>query len=419
MKKIVIAGGTLTSANKGCNALTRGTITSLVDKYGDIIDIKLLNYSTDKKSERFVKINEKSIKVVEIPAGGYQGLYFFLKTSIRCITGSKIYNSIIGNQRDILEAIENADIILDISEGDSFSDIYGLKRFLIHSNIKESVIKLKKPLVLLPQTLGPYKSKLVKMRARKIMNKSKFTFARDKISYDVAINDLKVDKNKLKVIPDMAFYMQPDKQDILKDLGITKCKNDIYFGLNVSGLLYSGGYTKDNMFGFKTNYKNLIQQIINWIMKEDKNTKIILVPHVIVKDGGVEDDTNACNIIYNEFSQIYPDRIFFVSRDYHEHELKKIISECDFFIGGRMHACIAGISTNVPTMPTAYSRKFIGIWDGFELGQFVADPREHSEENIMEILKNSYKNREIIKSTLQEKNKNIKSEIRKGLDLVL
>lgn len=50
MKNIVIAGGTLTSANKGCNALTRGTITSLVEMHGDSVNIKLLNYSTDRKS---------------------------------------------------------------------------------------------------------------------------------------------------------------------------------------------------------------------------------------------------------------------------------------------------------------------------------------------------------------------------------
>ena len=43
-------------------------------------------------------------------------------------------------------------------------------------------------------------------------------------------------------------------------------------------------------------------------------------------------------------------------------EAKSHISGMDFFIGSRMHACIAAYSSGVPVFPLGYSRKFTGLF---------------------------------------------------------
>jgi polysaccharide pyruvyl transferase WcaK-like protein len=48
---------------------------------------------------------------------------------------------------------------------------------------------------------------------------------------------------------------------------------------------------------------------------------------------------------------------------------------CGFFIGSRMHACLAAISQCVPTVSIAYSSKFITVMKTFSMGHYVADPR--------------------------------------------
>ena len=53
-------------------------------------------------------------------------------------------------------------MVFDFTEGDSFSDIYGLKRFALTSFFKFVTIKKDGCLVLGPQTYGPFKNKLVK-----------------------------------------------------------------------------------------------------------------------------------------------------------------------------------------------------------------------------------------------------------------
>ena len=70
-----------------------------------------------------------------------------------------------------LRTLLNADIVADISGGDSFSDIYGLRWFLYASLPKILAIMLGKNLVLLPQTIGPFKGNLAKAIARYILNR--------------------------------------------------------------------------------------------------------------------------------------------------------------------------------------------------------------------------------------------------------
>jgi polysaccharide pyruvyl transferase WcaK-like protein len=43
-------------------------------------------------------------------------------------------------------------------------------------------------------------------------------------------------------------------------------------------------------------------------------------------------------------------------------EAKSYISSLDFLVGGRMHACIAALSSGVAVAPVAYSRKFAGLF---------------------------------------------------------
>jgi polysaccharide pyruvyl transferase WcaK-like protein len=43
-------------------------------------------------------------------------------------------------------------------------------------------------------------------------------------------------------------------------------------------------------------------------------------------------------------------------------EAKSYIAGMDFFMGARMHACIAALSSGVPVVPMAYSRKFKGLF---------------------------------------------------------
>jgi len=239
----------------------------------------------------------------------------------------------------------NSDIFLDIGEGDSFSDIYGMKRFLILSFSKWVPIILKKKLLLSPQTYGPFKSKTSKIISAYLMRRSTEVFSRDFKSTQL-LNDLGINNTE---VADIAFSL-PYEQ--LETEGGT-------VGLNISGLLWNGGYTKNNQFGLKLDYKEFVLKLIEGFVTKGK--QVHLISHVISDTLPVEDDFSVSLSIKNEhFSNV--DGVLVAPKFSGPLSAKTYISKMDFFLGSRMHATIAALSSGVPTIPLAYSRKFEGVF---------------------------------------------------------
>jgi len=76
---------------------------------------------------------------------------------------------------------------------------------------------------------------------------------------------------------------------------------------------------------------------------------------------GGECDSPVCDRGFEALRDKYPDRIGVVRGQYSPSEIKYIIGSCDFFIGARMHACIAALSQGIPAVAIAYSDKFTGV----------------------------------------------------------
>jgi polysaccharide pyruvyl transferase WcaK-like protein len=106
-------------------------------------------------------------------------------------------------------------------------------------------------------------------------------------------------------------------------------------------------------------YPALIRGLIRHFQTCPDGCEVHLVPHVIVRSGLMagEDDYRASAALAAEF----PGTVLapaFASPS----EAKSYIAGMDFFMGARMHACIAAFSSGVPVVPMAYSRKFQGLF---------------------------------------------------------
>ncbi len=126
------------------------------------------------------------------------------------------------------------------------------------------------------------------------------------------------------------------------------------------------------MFALKTDYVRLMREVIDYFVTE-QNTHVLLVPHVFGSDS--ESDSQACARVFQELQPKYGDRLHLASGFFNQHEIKYVIGRCDFFLGARMHACIAALSQCIPTVCLAYSRKFIGVMESIGCAESVADLR--------------------------------------------
>jgi len=77
-----------------------------------------------------------------------------------------------------------------------------------------------------------------------------------------------------------------------------------------------------------------------------------------------------------------------------------------------MHACIAALSQNIPTVPIAYSDKFAGMMQSIGFGELVADPRHMDAAAILETVDKIYEKRAVVGRDLATKMPLVKQCIR-------
>lgn len=286
----------------------------------------------------------------------------------------------------VAEAIARADAVFDIGGGDSFTDIYGTKRFLTVWGTKARSIAAGKPLVLCPQTVGPFDTAWARPLAQWAMNRAVAVVTRDAPS-TALLAEMRVHSKVLEAT-DVAMR--------LPHATTAPRKNEkTRVGLNVSGLLMSGGYTGANQFGLSIDYPALIREIIRFFQAQD-GVELHLVGHVQSETQQVEDDQRAGAALAAEFPDTILAPVFASPVD-----AKSYIAQLDFFMGARMHATIAAFSTGVPVVPMAYSRKFYGVFTtlGYD---HVADMKSESEAEILARIRKSFTARDALAGEVTE-----------------
>jgi colanic acid/amylovoran biosynthesis protein len=115
----------------------------------------------------------------------------------------------------------------------------------------------------------------------------------------------------------------------------------------------------------------------------------------------------------------YKDRIHIVSNEYDQSEIKAIIGGCDFFVGSRMHACIAALSQEIPTVGVAYSKKFAGVFESAGMEDEVVDGRSVGTDEAVERVLKCFDERDILKKKLHAKIDIVKGQISDKFEEIL
>lgn len=412
-KNILILGATFDTGNLGVSALAWSAINLLFIKWPDA-DVNLLGGRS--KSKQPVTIKGSSI---EIPSWAlrYSPKLFianhivWMLLTVGLIKLFPFLKKILVKKGSTLEAVYKADVFADITGGDSFSDIYGMKRLVMGYMVKRLCQMTGKPFFMLPQTYGPFKSPVSRFLAGRVLKKAVRIYSRDKEGMSV-VKGLIGDTDKVAISPDVAFVLAPKAPERsvisdhqLADLLFGGNKKQV-IGLNVSGLLYNGGYTGNNEFGLKCSYRDLIKELVSYFCSFP-DTYVMLIPHVVPELFEVENDLTACHQVRDNLGADLQGKVIIAEpqgRDpfFDQCEIKHIIGKCDFFLGSRMHATIAAISQCIPTVGLAYSKKFAGVYETVGVDDCVVDLRELDNSHIMESVKSIFEKRDEIKQRLEE-----------------
>lgn len=312
------------SGNLGVGALTFGNIALLrraCSASGVKPEFIVIGFPDQGRA---VYLNDRDVEICEISSKSMLPGGLFSRTIARC------------------------DLICDIGAGDSFTDIYSAKRFGFLWLSKIMTVLAGKPLVFSPQTIGPFTGKIYRIMARVVLERAMVVFGRDPAS--VAATKILAPKAEIRQSVDVAFAMPFDRAALSEGV--------MHIGVNVSGLLFNGGYEGTNKFGLSIDYPAYTRQLLGALVQKTA-VQVHLISHANSSTMANDDDGRVADQLATEFPGMIrvPDFSDPV-------QAKSYISGLDALVAARMHACIAAYSSGVAVIPVAYSRKFSGLFEG-------------------------------------------------------
>jgi colanic acid/amylovoran biosynthesis protein len=297
--RVLVLWADKASPNLGVQALAAGT-TTMVHRVWPGAEVVLQSYGT---------------MVPQLPVGRIRSL------AKERIIGRK------GMQRWLAEF----DLVIDTRAGDSFSDIYGLRRLSVMSLLGEFAVQAGVPVVLGPQTIGPFSTLRGRLIARRSLRRASLIMARDTES--------------AKQSRSLGCPVDVTTTDVVFALPVptTEVKRDVL--LNVSGLLWNAN-PHVNFMHYRATLTELYQKLIA------DGRSVALLSHSL----GTGTEDNDCHAVVEFGRTIAPSAEIIMPTDLDD--VRTAAASARVMIASRMHACLNALSVGTPAIPLAYSRKF-------------------------------------------------------------
>lgn len=398
--KIVLNGCAPDTGNLGVSALLYSLLAGLQEREPNA-RISIVGLGKPRKSIRPLGESGPAYNVLTL---NHSRRFY----SPRSTSNYSIWNRLGIPMTRITRLVRSADALLDVSAGDSFTDLYGPKRFDLICFLKEAALARGIPLILLPQTYGPFREQSARDRAAAIVKRANAVWSRDAESADVAL-DLLAKHNgtadnsaRHAQGVDLAFALpihRPVETEEMIRFSNQRARAQTLVGFNISGLIYNRPDSARTTFSLRADYRDVVTRLLARFL-EHENVDVVLVPHVIADAHSYESDLEACRQVHSTLTDAMQQRVHIAPACTDPREVKWYIRQCDWFCGTRMHSTIAALSAGVPTASIAYSMKTRGVFETCGVQDEVFDPRVLETEAVVEEVYQSWCRREAIRQVL-------------------
>lgn len=361
MKQYVfISGFAPRDNNRGTAALGYGAISFMFDRGMVVEGQKLINvrecrtlgllkwvlYHFLGKNKTIIEIDGKKWKYCVYP-------YYLLEKKL-------VNNRLFPLKKYMPSNIiaKKISLVAAINGGDGFSDIYGTTIFKNRLDGINFAMVHRLPLVILPQTIGPFTEKECLCQATDILKYASNVYVRDEC-FTKELDGMGVE---YELTNDLSFYMKPETWDISID-------TDNAVGVNVSGLAWDNKF--HTLAGQFDNYQLLMKSVVKLFQKKQKTVYLISHSYNYQNPELYNDDLKAARELYNSLED--KNNVVLIDKDLISPQVKYVISRMSFFVGTRMHANFAAIFSKVPLFGLAYSYKFKGAFENNGIFNRTAD----------------------------------------------
>ncbi len=391
-RRLSLFGAPGTNTNLGLNALMQGVVAGV--------------HHHDRDAQLTVFDNQLGVRRTEVQlADGQAHLDLIGARLSRRVTRRESFAAmraallVGGRGNPGARAVLRSTAVLDVSGGDSFSDLYGWHRFRTVCAPKRLALAAGRPLVLLPQTYGPFRDPRAAEQARQLVLGAQQAWARDPDSY-AALRELlgpAFDPRRHRDGVDLAVLLQPAlPHDLPRDVSDALNGSPRPVGVNVSGLLWN----QPGHFGLAADYRRAMSLLVERLV--DAGALVMIVPHVLGSVLGQESDNLAGDELVESLPERVRPKVHTIRQLPDAGRAKWLIARCDWFVGARMHATIAALTSGVPCAAISYSPKFRGVFETMGAADEVLDARLLDTQELVAAALHSYERRVAVRNNLEK-----------------
>jgi polysaccharide pyruvyl transferase WcaK-like protein len=261
-----------------------------------------------------------------------------------------------------------------------------------------------KKTVICAESLGPFNSKVTGFITRLIIGRLDLITIREVFTAKY-LNKIGLSNSKVVITGDPAFLLEPTT------VVSPKKPDGIVLGVtgNPDVIPYLSGFVPSSYTARYHAYAQLLADAIDNFIDHHENVSVLLISHVFRQ---ISNDIKMHETIYSKI--IHKDKVQLLRKYYTADEVKGVIALCDIFVGSRMHATIAAVSTGVPTVAVGHAHKFQGVLGDLLSQESLIDIRginyDILSSKIESAIEHTWNNRQVITKRLNERLENQKKK---------
>ncbi len=241
---------------------------------------------------------------------------------------------------------------------------------------------LGKPVVLFPNSVGPFRTWLGRFLVRLSLNNCDYLLIRDPISYNI-VNQLGIRSTKLLTY-DTALLFNEAIQPNLNS-------NDLHRPvIGVSAGIYSNSLSKVEVQNYIESHANALDDAV-----EKFGFTVAFLPHYI--SGFSNDDLDVSNRILEKMDNKDQAKIITTEG---VPEFKYLLNQMDLVLSSKMHPAILAATAYVPVLCIVYDHKQTGFFQRLDMSQCTLDISEVSHETLRDKIDQTWLQKDTLSQSL-------------------
>jgi len=410
--------------NKGDHGILKGTIQALEAAHRavtgqppEISAISVFDKQTvaQGRAHRFLKKHVRQVIPATVPqkyienAGVAASLWKVVKVTVLFVMGVLRIGA--GRLSPEQRAIKQADLV--VSKGGSFLYANGSIRgfFFLWRMLMPLIwaILLKRPTMVLGQSVGPFKGALSYGLARWVLRRCTYVYVREKFSEAIL---KEMDVAHVQVLPDMAFMLEggaAPKKNSSKKAAQNASDTEKVLGVTLRHLSSDPAEQAE--------VEEKIARVLTGFLKKHK-WRVYLIPQVIGPDTW-QDDRAVQERVLALMSPAYRKYVKIARDDFSVAQLCETYGQCALMLATRLHSSIFAATQGTPAVVLEYQQKKAkGTYDLLGRGDSVV-PWQADESQILDRLLDNAGDLPAQKKALETQVITVRKDIAAALEKIL